>query len=108
MAALSAHPNPLTRLPLHFLAIVAGPGAVDDEEVAFVEDEQEVVPHALQIVDALVTGGAKKPDSGGIEATGRRDRDQIGAAAQRDEGLAAEGMPLERLEHELGKGAGPE
>ena len=53
---LSAHPDLVVGRQLDFLAIVAGAGAVDDEEIALgVEDEQEVVP------DALVDSG--RPDA---------------------------------------------
>jgi hypothetical protein len=52
---LSAHPDLVPRRQLDFLEIVAGAGAVDDEEEALgVEGEQEGVPDALSIMDALV------------------------------------------------------
>jgi len=91
-----------------FLAIVAGAGAVDDEEIALVEDEQEMVPDALAIMHALVPLGAKQPDPGGIERARRRHRHKIRPFAQRHEALAAERMPFEGLQHRLAQRLCPE
>ena len=92
---------------LDFLAIVAGAGAVDDEEVAFGEDEQEVVPDALAVVDALVRLRAEEANPGGIEGARGGHSDEVGLSAQRDEGLAAERMALEDPKDQFGKRAGP-
>src|SRR5436853_4147320 len=104
----ASDPNPVVRHQLHLLAIVPRTGAVDDEEVAFLEDEQEVVPDAFQIMDALVPLGPEQADSGRMEGAGGCDRDQIGASAQRHEALAAQGMALESPEDELVERPRPE
>ena len=88
------YPDLLARRQLDLLAIVAGAGAVDDEEIAVgVEDEQEVVPDALAVVDALVALGAEQADLGGIEIArrARRRRDRAGRSAARSSGCRAGG-----------------
>ena len=90
-------PDLLARRQLHLLAIVAGAGAVDDEEIAVgVEDEQEVVPDALSVVDALVPLRAKQADFGGVEGACGGHCDEVRPAAQRHEALAAQRVALEQ------------
>ena len=77
--------DPVHDRQLDLIEIVARPGPVDDEEIAFLEHQQEVVPDILAIVDALARFGAEQADRGGVEIARRRDRDEIGSPAERDE-----------------------
>src|SRR3954447_19487704 len=94
-SCLLPNPDDLPGRQLRFLAIVAGAGAVDDEEIAAVENEQKVVPRALVVVDALIALGAEQPDLARVETAAGSDRDEIGAAAERDKGLAPQRVALE-------------
>ena len=56
-----------------------------------------VVPHALIIIDALIGLCNEELDGLLLEVSRRRDRHQVGAIAQGNEGLTAQRMALHRF-----------
>lgn len=83
-----------------FLEIIARSLAVDDQEVAFLfQDQKRTVPDIARIVDALPAGGAEGAQrvDGGC-GTRFGDDDQPIMILQRIEGLAAEWMALDQTD----------